>query len=304
MIATGYQSLDYVASLQEFGRPFSLPLSGGFLLERVISGTADTDVMGPYPLFCCRDWSALATDLAELEDRIVSVMLVTDPFGPDQPAALASAFSHGLVRYKDHHVIDLEIPLDQSVCPHHRRNVRKALSGLTVEELADPSQHLATWCRLYDDLIHRHHLTGMNRFSPKAFGLQFTVPGLAAFRAVDDDGETVGMVLWYCQGEVGYYHLAAYSPRGYKTKASYALFWEGANRLRDRLRWLSLGAGAGVTCTGNDGLTRFKKGWSPLVRPTYLGRHVASPGRYAELCRGLTASDFFPAYRSPEVTAA
>ena len=112
------------------------------------------------------------------------------------------------------------------------------------------------------------------------------------------------MVLWYIQGSVGYYHLAAYSPSGYAEKASYALFWAGAERLRGRVRWLSLGAGAGATCDGSDGLTRFKKGWSSLVRPTYLGRHVAWPGRYAELCRNHPKRDFFPAYRIQLDTAA
>ena len=105
------------------------------------------------------------------------------------------------------------------------------------------------------------------------------------------------MILWYCQGEVGYYHLAAYSPGGYAESASFALFWASAERLRGRVRWLSLGAGAGATCDGADGLTRFKRGWSPLVRPAYLGRHVACPRRYAELCRDRPATDFFPAYR-------
>ena len=108
------------------------------------------------------------------------------------------------------------------------------------------------------------------------------------------------MILWYCQGEVGYYHLGAYSQRGYAEGASYALFWASAERLRGRVRWLSLGAGAGATCDGEDGLTRFKRGWSALVRPTFLGRHVACSRRYAELCRDRPATDFFPAYRKHE----
>ncbi len=144
----------------------------------------------------------------------------------------------------------------------------------------------------------------MSRFSRESFALQLTVPGLVAFRAVDDGGTTVGMVLWFCNGDLGYYHLGAYSQRGYAEKASYALFWTAAQKLRERVRWLNLGAGAGATCDGADGLTRFKRGWSPLLRPTYLGRHVGCPKRYAELCRGHAGTTFFPAYRSPALTAA
>jgi hypothetical protein len=54
---------------------------------------------------------------------------------------------------------------------------------------------------------------------------------------------------------------------------------------------------AGATCDGADGLTRFNRAWSPLARPAYLGRHVACPRRYAELCRDRPVTDFFPAYR-------
>jgi hypothetical protein len=178
------------------------------------------------------------------------------------------------------------------------------MARLTVEELDEPWRYLDRWCELYDELIRRHQVSGMSRFSRASFARQLIVPRLAAFRAVDDRGETIGMVLWYCQGDVGYYHLAAYSPRGYAEKASYALFWRGVEQLRDRVRWLSLGAGPGATCDGTDGLTRFKRGWTSLVRPTYLGRHVASPRRYAELCRGRPRSDFFPAYRAPEAALA
>lgn len=304
MEITGYLHAGYPASLGEFGRPVPLPGSGGWLLERVVQGTAYHDAVGPYPLFCCLRWSELGKDLAGLTDRLVSVVLVTDPFGPSDPEVIAGAFNQGLVRYKDHYVIDLEVPLSSSACSHHRRNARRALCRLTVEELTDPVLYLDTWCELYAELIARHRITGISCFSRRAFALQFTVPGLVAFRAVDNEGDTVGMVLWYCQGPVGYYHLAAYTPLGYREKASYALFWTAAERFRGRLRWLSLGAGADEPGNASDGLTRFKKGWSPLCRPVYLGRHVACPERYHELCRGRADTGFFPAYRSAVVTAA
>jgi hypothetical protein len=298
MQPTGYLSESYVQSMCEFGQPMRLARSGGFVLRRAIAGTGDFDAIGPYPLLCCTDWSSLPADLVDLEGQVVSIVVVTDPFGPEDPAALSGGFSHGLVRYKDHCVIDLGIPLERSACTHHRRNARRALARLTVEEIVDPPQYLETWCELYSLLIDRHRIKGMSEFSRGAFAAQLEVPGLVAFRAADASDTTVGMVLWYLQGPVGYYHLAAYSPSGYAEKASYALFWASAERLRDRLRWLSLGAGAGVTGDRSDGLTRFKMGWSSLVRPTYLGRHVTRPGRYADLCRDRPETSFFPAYRA------
>src|SRR5262249_4258104 len=126
MSRRGYLSPEYASSLPECGNPVPLARSGGFLLERPVTGNDAVDAMGPYPMFCCVDWSALGEDLADVGDHVVSVVLVTDPFGPDDPAALADAFNRGLVHYKDHHVIDLEVPSDRSACSHHRRNARKA----------------------------------------------------------------------------------------------------------------------------------------------------------------------------------
>ena len=158
--------------------------------------------------------------------------------------------------------------------------------------------YLDTWCAVYAELVSRHRLTGVSCFSRSAFADQFAVPGLVVFRAVDQAGDTVGMVMWYCQGDVGYYHLAAYAHKGYADNASYALFWSAAERFRHQLRGPVSEPGPEPSCDGSDGLTRFKRGWSSLTRPVYLGRHVACPQRYQELSRMRPATDFFPAYRS------
>src|SRR5215472_12956960 len=138
MLRCGYLSPEYVASQAECGQPLALSRSGGWLLERRIPSSEAVDAMGPYPIFCCSDWSALNNDLADLGDRLVSVVLVTDPFGPDDPAALAGAFNCGLTHYKDHHVIDLDVPLDRSASRHHRRDARKGLARLRIEEIDQP----------------------------------------------------------------------------------------------------------------------------------------------------------------------
>jgi hypothetical protein len=64
---TGYMHPGHAESLAEFGTPRGLPCSGGWLLERAIPGFGSHDAMGCYPLFACRDWAALPTDLKNLE---------------------------------------------------------------------------------------------------------------------------------------------------------------------------------------------------------------------------------------------
>ena len=295
----GYAHPAYAASLSEFGAPRTLPKSGGHVLIRQIPGTTYQDAMGPYPLFACRDWSRLPEDLEAVEDGLVSLALVADPFGGYDEKLLDKCF--GVVRpFKQHFVTDLGVPRDSIVSKHHRYYARKALAEVRVEECEEPSRFLDEWTDLYADLAGRHGLGGIQAFSRESFAEQLEVPGIVVFRAVVG-GETVGMHLWYVSGEVAYSHLAASSERGYGLMAAYALHWSAVGYFAGRLTWLDLGAGAG-TGEESDGLIRFKKGWSTGTRTAYFCGRVFDPEAYAELTResGSPETCYFPAYRSGE----
>ena len=74
---------------------------------RDIDGSADRDATGPYPLFCCADWSGLAADLDELSGGIVSVDVVTDPFGEWTIEQLATGVPRPMCPFKEHFVVEL-----------------------------------------------------------------------------------------------------------------------------------------------------------------------------------------------------
>jgi hypothetical protein len=147
-------------------------------------------------------------------------------------------------------------------------------------------------------LTERHGIDGIKAFSAVAFREQLAVPGIVALRAVAD-GEVVGGHLWYVQGDVAYSHLAASSPRGYDLDASYALYWYALHHFRGIVRWLNLGAGAGLDPQGDDGLTRFKRGWSSDTRLAFFCGRIFDRSRYQEVVRmrGGPATSYFPAYR-------
>lgn len=301
---TGYASAEYAEALGEFGRPRRLPRSGGWILERPIP-TRDgwRDAIGCYPICACADWSLLRADLDAIGDDLVSLVLVADPFGSHSNEDLRVAFPDLCVAYKQHFVVDLDKPLAEIVSPHHARNVRRASQAVVVERCARPAEHLADWVRLYGVLVERHAITGVSAFSAASFAAQLRVPGLTAFRALRD-GAVVGMILWLIAGDVGYYHLAAYSMEGYDLRASFALFAESIRYFHDKLRWLNLGAGAGAHGAGHDGLARFKQGWSTGTRAAYLCGRVFDRDRYAALAAAMPAaegtSSYFPAYRRGE----
>jgi hypothetical protein len=299
---TGYLHPQYAVSLAEFGVPRVLPRSGGWILMRPIPGAAQRDAMGCYPLFACRDWSQLAADLADVADDLVCLSIVTDPFGEYDQALLQECFPDKVVPFKQHFCIDLERSMEEYVQRENRRNARRALKRLAVEHCEEAVEFAEDWAKIYGHLIQRHGITGIRAFSPTAFARQLKVPGLVVFRALHR-GEPVGMLLAYVQDRTAYLHLSACSPLGYAMDASSALYWRAIEYCRDRrLKWLDLGAGAGVNGDGGDGLTRYKQGWSTGTRTVYFCGRVFDRQAYDQIVKtqGAQEKDYFPAYRVGE----
>jgi hypothetical protein len=296
----GYGHPTYAASLLEIGTPRLLPRAGGWILERSIEGFPYHDAMGCYPVFVCDDWAQLEYDLDQVEG-LVCLSLVTDPFGQYEIEGLGRCFPDLVTPFKQHYVIDLHKAPGVFGTTHHRRNVRKALDEMDIEECASPVSFLDHWTLLYRTLTERHGITGMAAFSDETFARQLSVPGLVAFRAVHQ-GATVGMLLWYSQGNRSYYHLGAYSQRGYELRASFALFDYSIRFFAEReVEWLSLGSGAGVE-EADSGLSRFKQGWSTGVRTAYFCGRIFEREKYEEILksRHLPRRKYFPAYRANE----
>lgn len=300
--ATGYLHATYAASLAEFGVPLGLPRSKGWILKRPIPGSTHHDAMGPYPLFSCQEWSQLNEDLEQIGSSLVCLSLVTDPIGDYDLAYLRQCFPDVTVPFKEHFVIDLSRPPESFVHSHHQRNARKAIAEVEINECARPVDFLNDWTTLYTTLQEKHAISGIAAFSRTSFAKQLTVPGIVAFRAVRGDA-TVGMVLWYRQGNRAYYHLGAYSPIGYELGASFALFNYSLDYFAQLgLEWLSLGAGAGAGRGRESGLTRFKQGWSTGTRTAYFCGRVFDSAKYREivLAKNLPKTNYFPAYRLGE----
>ncbi len=303
-MVSGYCHSDYTRSFFELGRAIELPGSGGTLIERPIGSGHDSDAMGPYPRFFCQDWSGLSEDLTLLEKdtSLVSVVLVTEPFGDFEPQALRACFQDLFTPFKHHHLVDLQNDHLSGISSNHKRNAKRALRSVSIDVCTRPIEYLDDWDALYSVLVSRHDISGMVAFSREAFEKQMQVPGMVAFRA-HYEGTTIGMLLWYRMGDVAYYHLGAYSEAGYEMRASFALFWTAIEYFREGgLGWLDLGAGAGIDSDVDDGLTRFKKGWSNDTRVVYLCGRILDSDRYhalsAAACKPVNG--YFPAYRAGE----
>jgi hypothetical protein len=299
-VLTGYKHPAYAASLREFGEPLALERSRGTLLVRPFGEVRDA--MGPYPVFACADWSALAGDLDALAGELVSVTLVTDPFGGWTVEGLDAAFPDRRVPFKEHYVVELAPDPVTRASAHHQRFAARGLRKVAVERMDEPSTLLDPWVELYGELVRRHAITGVSAFSRAAFAEQLAVPGIVAFCA-RAQAEVVGAALWYLDDGVAHWHLAAYSAAGYKLDASYALLATALEHFAATgLRWASLGAGAGLSADPSDGLSRFKAGWATGTRTAHLCGRILDRQRYDAL-GGPPGSPFFPVYRADSMAA-
>jgi hypothetical protein len=257
--------------------------------------------MGLYPVLVCNRWDRLGKDLAARAEDWVSFSCVVDPFGAtreqleDQHFEVARPF-------KKHWLVNLEVPYEDAVSSHHRYYARYAArNGVEVHRVRATRDKIDVWSRLYDQLIERHDITGIQAFSRAAFSRQFDVPGLVMFFA-EYDGQPAAAHLWYEMGDVAYSHLSAQSDAGYDHSASYALHREAIRYFDARVAWLNLGGGAGLTVNADDGLSRFKEGWATDARPSLLCGRVLQPAVYEALAaeRGVEDSAYFPTYRAGE----
>ena len=297
---TGYAHPGYGESLAEFGIPQTLPRSGGCILVRPIPDTDYKDGMGSYPLFFCRDWSCLRADLEEL-DGLVSLSVATDPFGEYDAAALRDCFGDVVKPFKEHHVADLRLPIEEIAGARHRKNARKALREVEVTACEEPVRFLDEWTALYGNLIERHNISGVRAFSREAFVRQLSIPGTHLLRAVCN-GDTVGAQIYFQQGDVVHCHLGAVSAKGYSVGAFHAMDYVSIGYFADKARWLNLGGGAGALSDGSDGLSMYKKGWSTETRTSYFCGRIFDRDTYGEIVKGkaVHSTDYFPVYRKGE----
>lgn len=299
---TGYMHPLYAAALSEFGKPRELPRCGGWILEREITGFPYKDAIGCYPRFFCNNWSLLREDIDDIGDELVSLSLVTPPFGEYDFSLLQNCFKDVVIPFKKHQILDLSLPLNKSVSKNRRKKARRALKTVFIELVTEPVLFIDDWVALYDRLIEKHKITGIHAFSHKSLGRQLSVPGILMFRAVHHK-ITIGATLWFVQNNVGYGHLAAFNDVGYDLNASYALDWYALDYFaKKKIRWLDFGAGAGIINNEEDGLNQYKRGWSSGERTVYFCGRILNHKQYSEISqkKNIAPTDYFPAYRKGE----
>jgi hypothetical protein len=301
-----YKTADYGKTFQSafaIHRSHSAPVAW---IKRRIAGVDAFDFAGPYPCVAVPDYRVLLDDVRALRDAGgVSVVFVTNAFDE----ATAARDLRNLTRcapFKTHHIVKFDRPWRSHLSAHHGRELRLARRRrLSARVLVTSEGYAATFWPLYQVLIKRHGITGIQGLGRDIVAAQCALPGVVAVEVLDES-EVIASSLWVRDEREAHIHLQAQTERAYGLGASYLLYEAALDHFSRYVEQVDLGGGAGLLDEARDGLSRFKAGWSNSAARTYLCGEILDYDRYRSLseARGATASSYFPQYRVPEVSGA
>lgn len=273
---------------------FEVPEWGQWVICRPIGAGAGTDAAGCYPVAAFPKRSDLSGGLARLEAHgCVSAVLVADPTLCPQAHDLSAAFD--VCRpFKSHFLLDRRAGTGR-YSKHHRYELRRARADVRRIDLRD---HMPEWIALYAELVMRRQIAGPAAFSEAAFHALARLEGLVAFGAFAG-GALIACHLWVRHGVRVHSHLSAANDAGRGCGATYLLY-DAAIRFFEDAETIDFGGTAGLVDDPNDGLARFKRGFSNASRPAFLCGKILDPSRYRALSAGME-TDYFPAYRVPSL---
>ena len=296
-----YATLPFAETLAHIGTPLYVEAWGTHVLVRDC-GEGLKDAIGPYPRACLAEGADLVAGVDQLRSSgLVSIALAIDCLTTPAPDRLERAFD--LVRpFKTHYVVDTATA---AYLPsrHHRQELRRTARRGVQARIVSPVEIFDDWVALYEDLVARHPVAEMARFSRASFAKLVGCDGLVAVGAFLAD-RLVSCHLWFAHDHFAWSHLAATSDLGYATGASYAVYDFSIQHFHRRL--IDLGGTPGSSDESSTGLARFKSGFSNATRTAYLTGSVLDHAAYARLCGRIQRPDqdaYFPAYRSPHSLA-
>ena len=297
-----YTTREYVKTLAHLGEVLTLE-GGASLLVRQVQGIDCLDWAGPYPFLDGGHLAGLECDLRHATSQSVAALsAVLEPLTMPNERLISNVFPDFDRPFKQHALVDLGADLEAQRSSQHRRKVRRALRKVNVERASVDDSVREEWLGLYSGLREARGFAGqMADFDEAGLEAQLGLPGSRYYRA-RMSGTTVAAALWFDSEEFTWYHLGASTDAGRAVEASYALFDLALRQsVEAGLSWANLGGGAGLAEIEDDGLARFKRGWTPHLGWSRLVGRIISLATYESACQlgGPSRGGTFPPYRFP-----
>ena len=119
---TLYNKADYAGCFHDEADLIHLPNVDSWLVRRKINGSDLTDLINPYPIFKCQDFSRINEDIQFLSKSVedVSLTLRTDPFDEAVIDKFRSVFDY-IKPFKKHYITNLITPWRELVSRRCKR---------------------------------------------------------------------------------------------------------------------------------------------------------------------------------------
>jgi lipid II:glycine glycyltransferase (peptidoglycan interpeptide bridge formation enzyme) len=185
--------------------------------------------------------------------------------------------------------------MDHRFSSDHRTKINRARRNCDTRRIA-LAEHLDAWMALYNELIARHGITGIQAFSRDYFAKLCALEPMMVGAFCDD--QLVSAHLWLQHETHGYSHLVASNALGYAHRAAYAVYDESISYFKTiGITQIDFGGGAG-SAQASAGLVQMKRGFSNTSAPAYLCGKILNRAVYNQLSAGKTGA-YFPLYRAP-----
>ncbi|MHA1797332.1 MAG: GNAT family N-acetyltransferase [Candidatus Helarchaeota archaeon] len=180
-----------------------------------------------------------------------------------------------------------------------RRYTRKAKNEFKDVKVTDsPSDtEIKNFMDLYHKTMDKQNASKKYYFTFKFLKDHFKFNNLLIW--CENDRKEIGSSAIFLKGStILHYHLGS-TNYNFKTSPLRLVLWSAMKWAKENgLKWLHFGGGRGV----NDSLYRFKKGFSNIIRPFYVGKIIFQEKVYNRLVslkfKAPGSLDFFPIYRA------
>lgn len=186
-----------------------------------------------------------------------------------------------------------------------RKNVKRSeRAGVTVRAAVDEAD-IGEFHRIYIATMERNEARESYFFDREYFQAIFEeMPAGARFALAEHEGKVIAATLYLHDADDVYSYLGGADHLHQELRPTNAVVHQTIAWAREQgKRRLILGGGY----TPNDGIMRFKAGFSPSRATLELARRVHLPDDYetlidawAKLYPGAQSTGFFPAYRAPQ----
>lgn len=296
----GYKNKGYASSFTEQGEAVYLNNCDGWLIKRPIANTSYFDLIGPYPLFFCKDLLSINKDILDLyHKKIVSLVFVNDQVEPLSLKKTKEQFTL-FKPFKVHYVANLDKPWELFVRRNMRRYANKAFKNFHISLVENNSLFLESLWNFYIENISKKKFTINNLLTKTNLMNQLKLPGVTLFKA-ESKNKVHGIACYIEVDSRVYGHIIGCSEQGYANYVTYGLYGAALSYYQKRMESIDFGGNAGLSNDSSCGLALFKSGWCNQKKMTYLCGKITNKELYSQLTANIKNSSYFPAYRDPKI---